>query len=164
MDSPDSNYGNAKRDLLDDIAIPDGQVHPMNGEMAPEAGAENYQDELTTGLGLSEADIPVFDLILLGVGEDGHVASLFPGKDEFKDDQWVVAVKGGVPDVHRLTLTYPVLNQGKHVILMAYGKNKAQIIDKIFNHRELNLPAHKIKPVNGDITWVLDKDASAQIK
>ena len=162
--SPDSNYGNAKIDFIDKVAIPVDQVHSMGDDPLPESGAVAYQRELNSVLGSSETGIPVFDLILLGVGEDGHVASLFPGADEILGTKWVAAVKGGKPNVYRLTLTYPVINSARTIIFLVSGKSKANIVYKIFNQPEFNLPAQRIRPINGTLIWAMDKKAASMLK
>ena len=162
--SPDSNYGNARNDFIEKVAIPGAHVHPMAGDLEPEAGALGYQNELMSALWLSETDLPAFDLVILGIGEDGHVASLFPGSDKISEGKWVAAVKGGTPNIYRLTLTYPVINNAKNILFLVSGKSKASIVNKICHRPELNLPAQKITPSHGKVIWVMDKDAAVFIK
>lgn len=164
-ENKDSNYGNVRADLLDKIPIPDHHVHPMHEVLSCEDEAEKYQQILKKELDLSKEMIPVFDLVLLGLGTDGHVASLFPGTIfEKKDTRWVVSVTGGNPNVRRLTLTYPVLNHGKKVVFMVSGKGKAEIVNTVFNNPGRKLPAQFIQPENGQLIWVMDKEASSLYK
>lgn len=162
MDDPANNYGMARRDFLDRIPIPLEQIHLMPGEIAPEEGARKYQEKMEVILQIREEDFPVFDLIFLGMGKDGHTASLFPGKSSvLASERWVVVVKGGSPDVYRLTLTYDVLNRAKRICFLVSGKEKALIVRTVLENKDARLPAQKIQPVQGKLTWLLDKDAAS---
>jgi len=161
-DNPASNYGLAKKDFLDQIPIPVEQIHPMPREDPPEKGARKYRGELEAFFQIKEEDFPVFDLIFLGVGKDGHTASLFP-EESFVEasERWVAAVKGGTPDVYRLTLAYDILNRAKEIYFLVSGEGKGPIVKSIFERRETRLPAQKIQPLNGRLTWLLDKEAAS---
>ncbi len=160
--NPASNYGVAKKDFLDRISIPLEQIHPMPGEAPPEDGAILYTRELQKNFQLEEGDFPVFDLIVLGVGKDGHTASLFPGHGALKErERWVVAVKGGVPNVSRLTMSYPVLNHARQTVFLASGKEKAEILKTLLENSRAQLPAQNVQPINGKLTWLLDRDAAS---
>ncbi|MBW1800425.1 MAG: 6-phosphogluconolactonase [Deltaproteobacteria bacterium] len=162
--SPESNYGNAKRDFLDQAPIPDDYVHPMPGTLPPVTGAQIYQNELEKIVPGGEGGPPVFDLICLGVGSDGHTASLFPDHPALAESKKkVVHVKGGNPYTHRLTLTYPVLNHARHIIIMALGKGKAGVMKHIAEEGEPFLPIQRIQPVAGTVTWLLDREAASMI-
>ena len=162
--SPESNYGNARRDFLDQAPIADDHVHPMPGTLPPERGAQIYQNVLEPMYHGEEGGPPVFDLICLGVGPDGHTASLFPGHQALEESKKrVVHVKGGNPFAHRLTLTYPVLNHARHIIIMALGKGKAPVMKHIAEEGEPLLPIQRIQPVAGTITWLLDREAASMI-
>jgi 6-phosphogluconolactonase len=162
VNDPASNYGVARKDFLDQIPVSDEQVHPMPGNLAPEEGAKIYHDELKTFFRPRKGESPVFDLIFLGVGTDGHTASLFHTVPSVAlSKEWVVAVKGGTPDVHRLTLTYHVLNRAKKICFLVSGEKKAPIVRTIFEDRQELLPAQKIQPLNGRITWLMDRQASS---
>jgi len=159
---PASNYGRAYEDLLGQIPIPVDHIHPMPGETAPEEGAHTYHKEMETFFRPKKGELPAFDLILLGIGVDGHTASLFPGvRSAVLSDKWVLAVKGGTPDVHRLTLTYHILNRAKKICFLVSGKNKAPIVKTIFENRRARLPAQKVQPLNGELRWLMDKQASS---
>lgn len=162
FEHPDSNFGTAQKDFLDKIPLPQEQMHPMPARARPEAAAVLYQTELETSfraLGFTE---PVFDLIILGIGQDGHIASLFPGQPIIEDPQcWVLSVKGGQPDVWRLTLNYHVLNSAEHILFLASGNGKSAIVQTLLAGRPVGLPAEKIRPLNGKVTWLLDKEAAA---
>lgn len=159
---PDSNFGTAKKDFLDKIPIPLDQVHPMPAMARPEEGAALYQAELENFFRSLGVNDPVFDLILLGIGKDGHIASLFPGQPSIKEsDKWVLSVKGGQPDVFRLTLTYVVLNSSKHILFLVSGIEKATIVKTLFEDSQARLPAMGIRPLNGKMTWLLDQEAAS---
>lgn len=159
---PASNYGAAQEDLLDRIPVPPNQVHPMPRHMLPEQGAIQYEVELKKSLPLDQDGLPLFDLIVLGIGQDGHTASLLPGQAALDEtEKWVVAVKGGDPDVHRLTLTFPVLNRGRQIVFLASGKEKASILKAVLEDRTRRLPAQRIQPVSGNLIWLLDQEAAS---
>jgi 6-phosphogluconolactonase len=161
--SPASNFGTAKEDLLDHVPLSPGQVHPMPGRLPPREGARQYQRELAEFFGGPEG-LPVFDLILLGLGEDGHTASLFPGQQALGERKaWIVPVEGGNPNVSRLTMTLPVLNQGKQIVFLVSGSKKAQIVRVLFEEKKKSLPAARIQPVKGELTYFLDRKAAASI-
>jgi 6-phosphogluconolactonase len=160
--SPASNYGGARRDFLDQIPVPPGQIHRMPGEISPEQGAVQYETELKGFFRLTEGDFPVFDLILLGIGKDGHTASLFPGKDVLDEGKkLVMAVKGGNPDVSRLTMTFPVLNRAGHIVFLVSGRDKASILKTVFENEEAGFPVQRIHPLSGRLTWLLDREAAS---
>jgi 6-phosphogluconolactonase len=159
-----SNYGAAKIDLLERVPIPVVQVHPMPAGMPPKEGAVEYQRLINTFFRLGEGHFPSFDLIFLGIGEDGHTASLFPGQKALQEKKrWVVAVKGGQPNVDRLTLTFPLLNRARQIVVLASGKRKAAILKTLFEDKEGHLPAGRIKPQNGNLIWLIDRDAAARL-
>jgi len=162
VNDPASNFGSAKKDFLDRIPIPSKQIHPMPGDFPPEEGAGKYQEEMKVIFQVNGEDFPVFDLVFLGMGNDGHTASLFPGRRSvLASERWVVVVKGGSPDVYRLTLTYKLLNRAKRICFLVSGKHKALILKTVFENQDARLPAQKIQPEKGKVTWVLDKDAAS---
>lgn len=155
-----SNYGIAKRDLLDKVPLPKRQIHPMPVDKPPDMGALEYQRVLQDFFQSGEGQIPVFDLIFLGIGADGHTASLFPGQSALEEKKnLAVAVKGGDPDVDRLTMTYPLLNRAKQIVILVSGKGKATIMRTLFEEKQTGLPVVGIKPINGELSWLVDRDA-----
>jgi 6-phosphogluconolactonase len=157
-----SNFGTAKKDFLDRVPIPEAQVHPMRGEGSPEKGAFNYQQELLTFFKTGAGEFPVFDLIFLGVGTDGHTASLFPGQRSLDErERLVVPVKGGNPDLSRLTMTYPVFNSGKQIVFMVFGKEKAEVVKTVLEDKQRLFPAQGIQPVNGKLIFLIDREAAS---
>lgn len=164
FDHSDSNFGTAQKDCFNKLPIPQKQVHPMPVLGDPGKNAAFYQAKLETVFKDLGKNYPVFDLILLGIGKDGHTASLFPGQPSLKEtDRWVLSVKGGQPKVFRLTLTYNVLNSAKHILFLASGSGKAAIVQTLFQDSQDNLPASKIRPLNGKVTWLLDRAAASLI-
>lgn len=105
---------------------------------------------------------PSFDIILLGLGEEGHTASLFPDSSAIEENQrWVVSTYVEKLKAYRITLTFPVINSAKHIIFLVAGSNKAEILIKIFAENQNNIPAKKVNPKNGKLIWLLDKDAAS---
>ena len=158
----DSNYGAAKKDFLNRVSVPEAQVYPMPGELPPKQGAQKYQKALIDFFHLEDGRFPTFDLIFLGMGTDGHTASLFPGHrtvDEKK--RMVVAVKGGNPDVNRLTMTLPVLNRARQIVFLISGKEKAVTLKTVFEDDQTRLPVQKIHALDGELTWLLDREAAS---
>ena len=164
FDSPESNYGNARHDLIHKIPAGQDRVHPMPADQDPGKGAAAYEAALMRSFGIKKGDPPVFDLIFLGVGEDGHVASLLPGDDVLDEDEKLVApVRGGTPRVDRLTMTFPVLNHARDIVFMASGKQKAGVVKAAVHPSDPRLPVHMIRPHAGSITWIMDRDAAELI-
>lgn len=161
---PASNYGASKADFIGRIPVPPGQIHPMPGDLDPDEGAERYEAGLIRFFGLKPGGVPVFDLMLLGIGRDGHTASLFPGQTSLDEkDRLVISVTGGDPFLPRLTLTYPVINYARHAIFLVSGEGKADIVRAVLEHRDKTLPAQRVRPTHGEVTWLLDRDAASML-
>ena len=157
-----SNYGAAKKDFLNRVPIPKTQVYPMPGRLPPKTGAQTYQKALMAFFHLKCGQFPTFDKIFLGMGDDGHIASLFPGHSATDEEKkLVVAVKGGDPYVSRLTMTLPVLNGSRQIIFLISGKAKAAAVKMVFEGDQAPLPAKKIHALDGDVTWLLDREAAS---
>lgn len=162
-DHPDSNYRMVRESLLSKISIASENVHRMAGEKEPKLAAVEYENELKIFFQSSEGEPPRFDLILLGLGEDGHMASLFPGSEALKETKRLVAANFVENmNAYRLTLTLPVLNHAANVFFLVAGKSKAAIVQKLF---ELgsgieNLPAARVRPVQGSLSWFITRDAA----
>jgi 6-phosphogluconolactonase len=168
-DCADSNYHMTRQTLLDIVPIPDRNIHRIPGEFEPEAAAAAYEGVLKEFFG-SET-FPRFDLILLGLGEDGHTASLFPGSPALvENERWVVAVEHNIPPVPmvpRVTLTLPVFNAAKRVVFLVAGQSKAESLARVIRppgQGETALPAQLICPLDGTITWLVDQAAGKFIK
>jgi 6-phosphogluconolactonase len=161
-DHPASNYGAAKSALLDRIPLPASQVHPMPGELPPEAGAFAYEQEMRAFFRTPGGKMPVFDLVFLGMGGDGHTASLFPGRTGLEErKRWVMAVRGGRPDVNRLTLTLPVINRARKVLFLVTGREKARALRTVLEAVGSRLPAQLVRPSSESLVWVVDREAAS---
>lgn len=164
-DDPESNVAMARRSLLDHVDIPAEQVFPFpTVGTTPEAAAEQYARTLLSVLG----DPPVLDLILLGMGEDGHTASLFPGHPEVThpSGNWVAAVhEAPKPPSTRLTLTYATIKAARHITVLVSGQGKAEALEHIFqdNTDHTQWPVRGIYPANGEITWLVDQEAASTL-
>jgi 6-phosphogluconolactonase len=164
VEDPASNFGSARRDFLDQGLLPPEHLHPMPCGLPPEEGAAAYEEEILRVLGMGRGEIPSFDLVFLGVGKDGHVASLFPGDKALGERERLVAsVRGGEPDLPRLTLTLPILNQAREVVFMVAGKEKSATVRTILAGEDEGLPAQRIQPAGGRTTWLLDRDAASML-
>ena len=141
---------------------PSDHIHPMPVWLHPEKGSRVYQKQLAESFHTEKGNPPIFDLIFLGLGTDGHTASLFPGQIKFeKRETWVVSVKGGEPNVSRLTMTYSILNEARHIVFLVSGEKKCKILKTIFEDRPAGLPAQRIQPINGKVTWLMDREAAS---
>jgi 6-phosphogluconolactonase len=130
--------------------------------MPPSAGAVHYQREITDFFKPGPAKIPAFDLVLLGIGTDGHTASLFPETPVLQEQKQLVSmVKGGLPMVNRLTMTYPILNQARQVVFLASGTGKAAMVQALLEKEQRGLPALGIRPRSGKLTWLLDRESAS---
>lgn len=162
---PHSNFGTAKNDFLNHVPIPLSHLHPMPTDGNPDEAAAAYEEELRTFFKPAGRGWPIFDLIFLGLGTDGHTASLFPGQSWRQDSSpWVAGVMGKNPDIYRLSLTYPVLNNAEHVLFLVSGKGKAAIVKRIFENEAAGLPAQEIQPLRRNVTWLLDRNAASRVR
>lgn len=161
FDHPHSNFGTAQKDLLYKVPIPSDQVHPMPATMPSDKGVSFYETELRDFFQHHHNNRPQFDLVTLGIGKDGHIASLFPGQNSTASEHWVLSIKGGNPNLRRLTLTYFVLNNAKRILFLISGKEKAMIVKRLFEDDQALFPATRVKPFNGEILWLLDEDAAS---
>jgi len=162
-DHPDSNYGMTRQTLLAHIAIPEDNVHRIRGEIAPEQASIEYTELLHDHF---KKDSSHFDLILLGIGEDGHTASLFPGTDAVvENNQPVTAVFVPKFNTWRVTMTLPVLNAAREIIFLASGSSKSNIVQRILSIEQptKDIPATLVNPENGMVHWMMDSDAAALI-
>lgn len=161
-ESESSNFRVAFDHLISRIAIPDGNIHRMKGEYGPEKAAQDYEDELKNFFG---AGLPVFDLILLGMGEDGHTASLFPGSKSLDEKERLV-IPVYTEKMNRVTLTLPVLNNARHILFLVSGQSKMLVLNDILadNEKRKNCPAGLIYPVHGDLMWLIDEAAAGKSK
>ena len=161
QDDEESNYGMAKAKLLDRLTIPSGNIHRIRGEEDPGEEAVRYSREIFHNTSTSNG-FPVFDMIMLGLGEDGHTASIFPGQDHL-----LISEKACEQAFHpgtmqkRITLTGNVINNADNVVFLVTGKKKADVAAKILNKNKEaeQFPAFHILPGGGDLQWFMDYEA-----
>ena len=161
---PDSNYRMTREALLDHAPLKPEQIHRMEGELDPEAAAARYESELRNGFRLEGAETPTFDLIALGMGPDGHTASLFPHTAALSEiGRLVVANHVQNKDAWRVTLTWPVINHARSVFFLIAGEDKAAVVHEVFiGPRDAErLPSQLIRPASGILTLILDQAAAA---
>jgi 6-phosphogluconolactonase len=166
-DHADSNYRMTRELLLDHVPIPAANVHRMPGEMDPAEAAARYEEELREFFAPHGGGFPVFDLILLGLGEDGHTASLFPGTRALRESaRWVLGYYVDPQKGWRITLTPPAINAARLVVFIAAGAAKAPVVRDILEgpFRPDTLPAQVVRPDGGKLLWLLDRDAAALLK
>jgi 6-phosphogluconolactonase len=161
-DDPRSNYRMAREALLDRVPIPPRQIHRIRGEDFPEDAAEEYERELRE---LRKRGS--FHLVLLGLGEDGHTASLFPGQPVIHERRrWVLATPAPDTTMWRVTLTPPLINAARNVTFVVSGENKAARLQEVL-HNPFNpdlLPAQAIQPIEGQLTWMVDQAAASRLR
>ena len=162
-DHPDSNYRMVLDALLSRVAVPAGNVHPVpTAGLSPEAAAVTYEKTLKDFYGADTLapTRPLFDVTLLGIGEDGHTASLFPGNAALEEmNRWTLAVVGARSEV-RITLTYPVLDSSRDAVFLVTGAGKREPVARA-RSGDRALPAARIRPV-GRLYWFTDRAAAAQ--
>lgn len=164
LDDKRSNAKMAFDLLLDHVPIPMDQVFIMwDKEQEPVEFARNYQQLLQQHIGKSSG----FDLILLGMGEDGHTASLFPGTEVLQEQsKWVFAYYLEAQEMYRITLTAPIINKSLKILFMVFGSNKSHALREILEgyHSPEKYPAKLIRPHQGEIIWLVDEAAAQDLK
>jgi 6-phosphogluconolactonase len=161
-EDPESNYRMARESLLSKVPIPEENVHRILAELPAPAAAVQYEMDIRTFFRLPAGAWPRFDLIFLGLGDDGHTASLFPGSPALNEHSRIV-VANSVDKLgsYRITFTYPVLNHAQQIVFLVSGKSKAQILKEIFTtSRQGSYPAQGVRPETGKLMWIVDKDAA----
>ena len=161
-DHPDSNYRMANEALITHVPIPPANVHRMAGEGEPSVSAALYETQMRQFFG--NVTWPNLDLVFLGLGKDGHTASLFPQTKALnEEDTWVAANWVESLGVHRLTLTVPVLNHARRIIFLVTGNDKAETLKDVLTLPKdpLRLPAQLIAPAEGTCEWLIDKAAAS---
>ncbi len=159
-DHPDSNYRMARETLLTHIPANEQNIHPIPGEGDPDQVARAYEATLKRVYGSETLDParPLFDLVLLGLGSDGHICSLFPGSPALDEKQrWVVAVPTGRPET-RITLTYPPVQSSRTTAFLVTGPEKAQAVRAV-RAGDQRLPGARLRP-QGELVWLLDRAAA----
>jgi 6-phosphogluconolactonase len=165
-DHPDSNYRMAHEALLSRVPVPAENIHRIKGEESDAAqAAADYQREIQNACHLTADQEPRFDLVLLGLGSDGHTASLFPGTEALSEgEHFVVANWVEKLNANRLTLTLPVLNNAMNVIFLVSGRDKADILRAVLEGDHAGeYPAQLVQPTAGRLLWLVDSDAAASL-
>ena len=164
-DHPESNYRMAKEALLSIVPVPPENIFRVRAEEKDaNVVARDYEEALRSFFRLRPGEFPRFDLILLGLGPDGHTASLFPNTPALNETKrlvvanWVEKFK-----TNRITFTYPVLNYAACVIFLVSGGDKSEIVREVLENPGADLPSQKVHPVNGRLLWLLDNDAASKL-
>jgi len=155
-----SNYGQARRVLFEPAHVAQGNVHRIRGELGPADAADDYQRELRTFF-----DEPwlSFDLVLLGLGRDGHTASLFPGDAALEErTAWAAPARSPAGVRDRVTLTLPAINHAAQVVFLVSGPDKADAVARAIGG-DTSLPATAVQPINGRVRWLLDASAAGRL-
>jgi 6-phosphogluconolactonase len=163
-DHEESNFRTVFDTLLSKVPIPEGNLYRIKGEEDPDKAARDYEENIKKFFVMSR--IPMFDLVILGMGEDGHTASLFPGSKLLKETiRLVVPVYLSKPTRNRITLTFPILNNAAQILFLVAGRSKAAILSEILVDREKRkqFPAGLVNPVHGFMTWLIDQEAAEKL-
>ncbi len=167
-DHKDSNYHMARQALLDHVPLPPNQIHRIEAERGDrDQAARDYQTAMASAFDIDAAGPPPsFDLVLLGMGGDGHTASLFPNTSALQEtERWIAP--NFVPKfaADRLTLTYPVINAARDVLFLVAGADKADVLREVIQGPSDpdRLPSQRIRPMDGKLTWYLDGQAAARL-
>ncbi len=161
---PGSNYRLARESLLRSVPVPDANVHRIRGELGPVEGAARYDRELAQFFGAptpADSSSSTFDLVLLGLGHDGHTASLFPDSAAFDDPRWAAPAHAppGVTPAERVTLTLLALGSAREAVFLVSGMDKRDAVSRVLGtDRDTGLPAARIAPRHA-IVWFLDRGA-----
>ncbi len=162
----ESNFKMTKEALLDHVPLPSANVHRMQGETDPAQAAASYESDIRNTFKLEGAETPTFDLVLLGMGDDGHTASLFPHTEALHEEGLIVTANH-VPqkDTWRITLTKPVINQGREVVFLIEGAAKAAVLAEVLlgPYDPEARPSQLIRPASGRLSFLLDSAAAAKL-
>lgn len=163
-DDPDSNFGMINEALLSKVSIPSENIHRMRGEIESAQAADEYDQEIREFFSLEPSEYPKFDLMMLGMGADGHIASIFPYSDAIHiTDRLVAAVYVPKLALYRLTLTPPVIQIAPHTMLMVIDQDKADALAEVFEgdfHPE-EFPAQLLRESQGEVLWFVDQSAAS---
>lgn len=158
-DDPQSNYRMARESLLIPAAVPENSVARVLGEINPQIAAQKYQDQLDVLAAQSGEMIYRHDLLLLGLGEDGHTASLFPGTDALAETgRRVVANFAPKLNSWRITFTYPLINRARHILFLVNAAKQAGIVEAVLGG-DMQFPAARVNPQDGRVTWIIGQSA-----
>jgi 6-phosphogluconolactonase len=160
-DDPRSNERMARKAFIDRVPIPAGQVHPLRCAGSPQQSAKKYEALLKS---FFPDDARSFDILLLGLGEDGHTASLFPASEVLNETKrWAREIHRPQEDFYRITLTLPLINRASQIIFLASGKQKAKALARVMD-RSADVPARLVRPINGQLLWLVDQEAASELQ
>lgn len=165
-DHEESNYRLLYDRLLSRISIPPENIHPVRTDSAsPAHAAECYEEEISNFFHLSAGEFPAFDLIMLGMGEDGHTASLFPSSRSLEEKTRLACpVYMKKPNPDRVTLTLPVLNNSKQILFLVAGRSKSKVLKAVLTPEQRHkYPAGMIEPAGGILKWLIDEEAAEEL-
>jgi len=163
---PDSNFRMAKESLLDATGIPPSNIHRVASEEDPMLAAQQYEDDIREFFGIADGLFPEFDMILLGMGDDGHTASLFPDSEALTvQNRLVVDNFVKKLNTHRITFTFPLINHARNVLFIVSGSTKSKMVKQILENTNTlkTLPSQRVQPKPGSLFWFLDKDAASDL-
>jgi 6-phosphogluconolactonase len=159
---PGSNYGSIKELFFDKILIPEENIHRIKGEIVPQLEVRRYGNEIVNNVGKKQNSLPEFDWILLGMGSDGHTASIFPGV-ELKEEYQNIAAISRKPETGqvRVTVTEDIINNAQFVTFIITGQDKAKTVFEVLSGNKENYPAGRINPSNGILEFLFDREAAS---
>jgi 6-phosphogluconolactonase len=162
--SPDSNYAMAGDALLSHVAVAESSIHAVpTTDVQPEESAAQYERAIRRAIPIDPTGKPSFDLILLGLGPDGHTASLFPGSHALSiEDRLVAANWVKHLDAWRITFTFPLINAAHNVMFLVQGEDKAERVRQVLEG-DPSFPASRVQPQSGRVSWLLDRAAASQL-
>jgi 6-phosphogluconolactonase len=159
-EDPESNFGMAWNALISKLGVSSDHIHRMKGEMEDtETAASLYENEIRK---VTKSEVPSFDMVLLGMGADGHVASLFPGTS-WNEEKLVVANHVPQTGVKRISMTPRILNEARTIIFIVAGAEKSKALDEVLGNPASHMPAARIHPVSNNLIWMVDKSAAGSI-
>jgi 6-phosphogluconolactonase len=162
---PESNFRMVNESLIRRNSIPEENIHRILGERPPKEAAHTYEQEIKSIFDLQEGQWPSFSLVLLGLGEDGHTASLFPSTPVLQEQaRLVVEVHVEKLSTDRITMTFPLINNASTVMCIVSGRSKANILRQVLEGDIVRYPAQMIDPVSGKLFWLVDHEAASQLQ
>ncbi len=162
---PESNFRMVNESLIKSLSIPSQNIHRIVAERPPAEAASAYEKEIIGIFDLKAGEFPEFDVILLGLGDDGHTASLFPGTAALQEQRRIVTeVYVEKLMAHRITVTLPVINHAANILFLVSGRSKAEILQQVLGGPPGLYPAQMVHPIAGSLSWLVDQEAGAQLQ